>query len=172
MSTTPKTPAQARNDWLRHGSRGAQPAPARNSTLAQIHIAKKDLALDDTTYRAMLWTVARVKSAAELDHAGREAVLAHLRARGWKPAPRKPAATSPNAGAPHNLHSAARGPQLQKIGALLASAQRPWAYGHSMARRMFGLANLALANEAQLQKLIAALEIDRARRAKKEPANG
>lgn len=37
----------------------------RRADLAQIHIAIKDLGLDDDTYRAILWTVARVKSAAD-----------------------------------------------------------------------------------------------------------
>jgi phage gp16-like protein len=63
----------------------------RNAELGKIHIAKKDLSLDDETYRSMLWTCARVHSSAELDHAGRAKVLDHLKARGWKP---KPAAKS------------------------------------------------------------------------------
>lgn len=52
--------------------------------LAQIHIAKKELGLDDETYRAMLWTCARVHSSADLDHAGRAKVLDHLKGLGWK----------------------------------------------------------------------------------------
>lgn len=56
----------------------------RRSALAKIHIAKKDLGMDEETYRAMLWTVARVHSAADLDDEGRQAVLAHLVARGAK----------------------------------------------------------------------------------------
>lgn len=40
--------------------------------------------MDEETYRAMLWTVARVHSAADLDDEGRQAVLAHLVARGAK----------------------------------------------------------------------------------------
>lgn len=36
----------------------------------------------------MLWAAARVRSAADLDDAGRQAVLDHLKARGFKPAPR------------------------------------------------------------------------------------
>lgn len=60
----------------------------RNRELAQIHIAKKDLGLDDETYRAVLFTVARVHSSADLDFHGRNAVLRHFKARGWinKPA--------------------------------------------------------------------------------------
>ena len=61
----------------------------RNAELAQIHIAKKDLGLDDDTYRSMLFTVARVHSSKDLDFHGRKRVLAHMKARGWK---NKPAA--------------------------------------------------------------------------------
>lgn len=57
----------------------------RNRELAQIHIAKKDLGLDDETYRDMLFTIARVRSSGELDHAGRAKVLDHVKSRGWKP---------------------------------------------------------------------------------------
>lgn len=57
----------------------------RNRELAQIHIAKTALGLDDETYRDMLFTVGRVRSAADLDYAGRRKVLAHMKSRGWKP---------------------------------------------------------------------------------------
>lgn len=59
----------------------------RNNDLAMIHIAKKDLGLDDETYRAMLWTIAHVRSSSELDYAGRAKVLTHLKACGWKQKP-------------------------------------------------------------------------------------
>ena len=59
----------------------------RNSDLAKIHMAKKQLSMTDEDYRAMLWTQGRVNSAGDLDHAGRQRVLAHLKACGFKPAP-------------------------------------------------------------------------------------
>jgi hypothetical protein len=55
----------------------------RNAELAQIHVAKKQLGLDDETYRAVLWAVARVKSAKDLDWTGRKTLLAHFKSRGW-----------------------------------------------------------------------------------------
>lgn len=58
--------------------------PERSNELAKIHIAKAQLGLDDDTYRAMLWSVARVRSAKDLDAGGREAVLRHLRGCGWQ----------------------------------------------------------------------------------------
>ncbi len=66
----------------------ANRSPAgRNIELAKIHIAAADLKLiqlgDDSAYRNMLWSVARVRSAKDLDNAGREKVLAHLRSVGW-----------------------------------------------------------------------------------------
>lgn len=63
----------------------------RNAELAQIHIARAQLGIDDETYRAILWAVARVRSAKDLDWTGRKAVLEHFRAKGWKPAPPKAA---------------------------------------------------------------------------------
>lgn len=56
----------------------------RKRELAQIHVAKSQLGIDDDTYRAMLWTVAKVKSAADLDWAGRKKVIDHLKTKGFK----------------------------------------------------------------------------------------
>jgi phage gp16-like protein len=66
----------------------------RNNELAQIHIAKKDLGLDDDTYRAVLWTVARARSSKELDFHGRKAVIKHFKERGWKNKPATKAKSS------------------------------------------------------------------------------
>jgi hypothetical protein len=58
-----------------------KPAPdLRRRELARIHCLKAEVGLDDGTYRDMLWTVARVRSAADLDFAGRQRVIAHLEA--------------------------------------------------------------------------------------------
>ena len=56
----------------------------RKAELAKIHIAKEQLGLDDDTYRDMLFTIGRVRSAADLDWTGRQKVLEHLRSRGFK----------------------------------------------------------------------------------------
>ena len=55
---------------------------SRNRDLAAIHASVKKLGIDDPTYRDMLWSIARVRSAKDLDWAGRRRVLEHLRARG------------------------------------------------------------------------------------------
>lgn len=56
----------------------------RRAEIAQIHIAKSQLGMDDDTYRAMLWSVGRVRSSSELDWRGRKAVLDHLKRSGFK----------------------------------------------------------------------------------------
>jgi phage gp16-like protein len=67
--------------------------PGRRRDLAAIHVAKKQLGLDDDTYRDMLWAVGRVRSAADLDFAGRRRVLEHLQACGFRQ--RRPQARDP-----------------------------------------------------------------------------
>ncbi|URX63294.1 regulatory protein GemA [Luteibacter anthropi] len=65
-------------------AKAAKPRSMRNDQLGKIHIAAKQLGMDDSTYRDMLWSIGRVRSAKDLDLAGREAVLKHLAACGWK----------------------------------------------------------------------------------------
>lgn len=132
----------------------AQPnKPARQRELAQIHIAKKDLRLDDDTYRAMLYSVARVHSAAELDAEGRRQVLAHMKARGFKA--RRRGRTRP---------AGDKAPLIRKVRALLADAGRTDGYADGMAKRMFGTQRFEWLTPPQLGKLVAALSIDQRRR--------
>tara|TARA_B100001939_G_scaffold72990_1_gene61160 strand:- start:11895 stop:12311 length:417 start_codon:yes stop_codon:yes gene_type:complete len=57
-----------------------------NALLAQIHIAKKDLGLDDATYRDVLHQVAGKESARDLSDRDRRRVIDHFREKGWTPA--------------------------------------------------------------------------------------
>jgi phage gp16-like protein len=52
---------------------------------AQVHIAKKDLGLDDETYRALLQRVTGKTSSAKLSVVELNKVVADLRSKGWKP---------------------------------------------------------------------------------------
>jgi phage gp16-like protein len=58
-------------------------ADPKRREIQLIHIAKQQLGLDDETYRAMLWAIARVKSSTELDFKGRKDVLDHLKKSGF-----------------------------------------------------------------------------------------
>lgn len=116
----------------------------RNAELAQIHIAKKELGLDDETYRAMLWTCARVKSSKELDYGGRIAVLKHMKARGWK-----------NHAAPKVAKE--KTALTSKIGALLADMKLPWSYAEGIAKQMYKRQKLEWCKPAELRGIVAAL---------------
>jgi len=56
----------------------------RQSLIRLIHVAKRDLALDDDTYRTMLLTVTGKDSSAGLSIPQLERVLAHMKAHGFK----------------------------------------------------------------------------------------
>lgn len=58
----------------------------RRNAIAQIHIAKKALGMDDDTYRQMLGTVTRGKaqSCSDCSLGDLYSVIAHLEQRGWK----------------------------------------------------------------------------------------
>ena len=58
---------------------------SRKSLIAQVHIAKKDLGLDDDTYWAALEQVTGKTSCSDIDDAGLAKVVSHFKAHGWKP---------------------------------------------------------------------------------------
>jgi phage gp16-like protein len=128
----------------------------RKAALAKIHIAKKQLGMDDATYREMLRSVAGVESAGDLDLHGLDTVLAHLRKVGFKAKgsgrfPGKPQARQVK------LECQAL---MTKVEALLAEAKRPWSYGHGVARQMFNTERLEWLNAQQLHKVVQALMVD------------
>lgn len=105
----------------------------RNRELAQIHIAKAQLGLDDDTYRDMLWTIGRVRSAGDLDHAGRRRVLEHLTSRGWKND--KPN----NEWAFIDTAAQDKRPLLRKICAVCRDMKVGKAYAEGVAKRQHGI---------------------------------
>jgi phage gp16-like protein len=138
----------------------------RNASLAKIHIAKKQLGLDDETYRAMLQQHGGVTSAKDLTPLGAAKVLHHLEKAGFKPKANPGKRPKPAAG---------RAALVSKIEAQLTDAGRPWAYVDGMARKMFKVEKVDWLDEEQLGKIVAALAYDAKRRAKqagKEGADG
>ena len=122
---------------------------SRKSLLAKVHIAKKDLALDDGTYRAILERHTGESSCTACSAQQLVRVVAYLRTLGWqepakKPAHRKPAV--PDAAG-----------YLDKIEALLAEAKRPWSYAGGIAKRMFGVEKLEWLTPEQVRGVMAAL---------------
>ncbi len=127
--------------------------PRRRAKLAQIHIARQDLGLDEETYRAMLRGVAGVDSSADLTPTGLAKVLDHLRRLGWRPKPAKRAKRRP--------HTLDRVKHLQKIEAQLSELRASWDYADKIAKRMFGMEKVEwLRGSDQFRAVIAALHVE------------
>lgn len=125
----------------------------RRSQLAQIHIAKSDLGLDDDTYRAMLMDIAGVDSSAKLTAKQRKAVLERFESKGWKNKKhRAPEVTAEKA------------PYIRKIGALLADMKLPWSYAHGISKQMFKKQRVQWCEAEQLRAVVAALSKEQAKR--------
>lgn len=122
----------------------------RNQQLSKIHIAKKDLGMDDDTYRAMLMRIAGKTSAKDLNPLQAANVLRELERLGWQPkrgrAKPKPAVD--------------REKLVGKIEAQLAEAGRPWAYGDGIAKRLYKVEKVEWLNPEQLRGVVAALAYD------------
>lgn len=124
----------------------------RRKDLAMIHIARKQLKMDEPAYRQMLTEVAGVRSAAELGQDDRRKVLAHLKDSGFKSFHK-----SASRSGMHVTPSEDRAPYIAKIGYLLTDMQLSWAYADGMARKMFGVDFVRWLKPGQLQKIMVAL---------------
>ena len=131
----------------------------RRRDLAAIHAAKRDLALDDDTYRDLLWTIGRVRSSADLDQAGRSKLLDHFRACGWKPVAKV------NEWAFIDNAALDKRPLLRKICAVCISLKAAKAYAEGVAKRQNGIERkLEMMDSTELWLVAAALENTRKHR--------
>ena len=139
-----------------------------------IHAKRREIELDDASYRALLMRAAGVKSSTELNtHAKADAVLDALHRMGASTKPRS--ASSRYSGAPATLES---DPYLQKIEALLADMELPWAYAESIAEHITGgkkpeaIKRLAwVRQQKHLVGIIAALHAEKKKRLTKVVAD-
>lgn len=125
----------------------------RKGELAMIHVAKKSLSLDDDAYRCILIAVTGKSSAAELDGAGRKALIDHFKKIGFK-------VQSKNAGRARPAAVPARAGLIGKIEAQLTAAGRPWSYADALAKRVCKVDRIDFCEPAQLLKIVAALSYD------------
>lgn len=125
--------------------------------LALIHIARKEMGLDDESYRDILAGTAGVRSAKELSDRGFRAVLAEFERLGWRNGtPGSRHASAAKSGM-HQRWSADKWRLYSKIEAQLADLGLPWSYADGIARNMFGVRLLRWCTAEQLRKVIAAL---------------
>ncbi|HXG29578.1 MAG TPA: regulatory protein GemA [Nevskiales bacterium] len=126
----------------------------RTRELARIHCLKRDLDLSDETYRNLLWTIARVHSAKDLDSYGRQQVIAQLSGRSLPTPPTRRVKAASD-----------RQPLIRKIEAMLAASGRERAYAAGICRQMRIPEQLEWCTSEQLRKVVAALTYDARRRA-------
>lgn len=130
----------------------------RNQQLSKIHIAKKDLGLDDETYRALLSRITGQSSAKDLSPLLVAKVLQEFERLGWQPkqgrAKPKPAAD--------------KAKLVSKIEAQLAEAGRPWEYGDGLAKRLYQVERLEWLDSKQLGGVVAALAKDAKRHGRRQ----
>ena len=136
----------------------------RKAELAKIHLAKKELGLDEEAYRQMLWNCAKVHSAGDLDAAGRQAVLDHLQQCGFvgKDGKRRRPAQYP--GRPRNMAVPSRKELLEKIEACLTERKLPWSYAETMANRICKKDAIEFCGSDDLWKIVAAFGYDAKRK--------
>lgn len=139
----------------------------RRIQLGRIHMAKKwaegMLGMDDESYRSLLRRVTGKSSSADMTAEQRNLVIAEFARLGFK-VERQESFRRIHAGRPKGNLSE----QLEKVEALLTDAKRPWAYAHSMARRMYRADRVEWCRPEQLQGVIAALTYDARRRKRAE----
>ena len=144
------------------GTDSTRGADVRRRELARIHILKGELRLTREQYEAVLWTIGRRESAAELDSFQRQAVIRHLKQRLQRE-------TNPELGKdpdrPRNIESSA---QLGKIEMQLAAGGYPWSYARAMARRMYSKERIEFCSTEELAGIITALAVNAKRRGSPE----
>lgn len=90
----------------------------RDRAIKLIHVARRELGMDEDTYRTMLELVAGVKSAADLDGAGCQKVIDHMKTKGFKVKSKGTGKAAPG------VNAADADPQYRKIQALWGELER------------------------------------------------
>ena len=132
--------------------------------MAKIHIAKKDLGLDDDTYRDVLWRVTGKRSCKDMTIAQLQDVVKDMEKSGFKPK------SAPKHGKKPSVVGK-REPLMGKIHAMLTDMGLHWNYAHGMADSMFKIKRLQWLNDSQLYKLTQALSVHQKREARKAASN-
>lgn len=128
--------------------------------IAKIHIAKKQLGLDDATYRDVLWRVTGKRSCKDMTTPQLLDVIDDMKKSGFKPK------AAPKHGKKPSVVGK-REPLMGKIHAMLTDMGLHWNYAHGMADKMFGIKRLQWLNDSQLYKLTQALSVHQKREAAK-----
>lgn len=124
--------------------------------LTKIQIARRQLGMDDDTYRAMLTRTVGAESSKGLTPRQVGRVLAELERLGFEPTGKAKSTTDRQVTEPAPEREAL----VRKIAAQLNEAGRPWAYADAMAKRMFQVDRVEWCEPDQLHRLVIALTYD------------
>lgn len=131
----------------------------RGKLLAVVHVGKKELGLDDDTYRDLLQAVTGKRSAKDLKIDELNKVIRALEQKGFKHESKRSFGNKPDV-------ASFKEPLIGKIEALLADKQRHWDYAVTIAKNMFGKEKLEFCTKSELHRIASALEYDAKRRPK------
>lgn len=129
---------------------------SRKSLMAKIHIARKDLGLDEDTYRAMMLNLTGKNSAKDCTDRQLVMVFSALRKRGWKDSRPKGPKVRPE-----------MQDMLGKLNALRLDTKKSWAYVESIAKRLYGV-GISWLDTGQMRGVITAMSRHQAAMQKKE----
>ena len=127
----------------------AEPKDRRKREIQRIQILRRRIGMDEESYRAMLWTQARVESATELDELQRRRIIDMLKAK--RPTERR--WVSPRVKMPEHKARMAR-----KVCAILGSNGLTHEYADGIAKQMQRVDRWEFLHADDLHDLIAALE--------------
>lgn len=131
----------------------------KRTLIAKIHIAKKDLGLDDGSYRDVLERVTGKNSSKNMTVNELEAVINEFKRYGWKskasPTTQKRYGKKPTA----SVERPSRQAIIDKVGAMLADMGLHWNYAHTMSNNMFGKLQLQFCTDDEMFKVMQALAV-------------
>lgn len=128
----------------------------RKQLMAQIHIAKKDLCLDDESYRAILQRVTGQDSCSKMKTAELVDVVKEMKRLGFQV---KSSARSQQKHGKKPSVTQSKVALIGKIEAMIADLGLSWDYVHGMAVKMFQIDRVQWLDEQSLYKLTQALAV-------------
>lgn len=135
----------------------------RRSMLAKIHVAKKQLAMDEDDYRQILFNVTGHHSLTDCSDNDLQMVIGAMKARGFKPLPKAGPSTGSGRTAQHPMARKARALwiSLHHLGVVRDPSEEAL---EAFAKRQLGCERLVWARQGDANRLIEALK-DMAKRA-------
>lgn len=127
----------------------------RRALLAKVHLAKKDLALTDESYRDRLFQVTGRRSAADCSDQQLVAMIESLKSIGWKDKPARRAGDRPLADSPQARKARAQWLSLWNLGVIEEPGERALA---AFVKRQTGREDLRFCDAPQLNKVVDGLK--------------